>query len=257
MGTGPLDFEPGDDPARRRAEEDWRRLQHRQDPDEDAVGVPPSGPPPPKRRAPSRQTTGFLTIVLAAIVLIAVLNGASSEGPGSRGLEAGDRAAVFAAPSALGRLDGDVNVAEKAGQGDAGKVPACSVQGPDVVNACALWRKGPTAIAFFATRGGDECVRQMDALQDARPRHPGVTVVGIAIRGDKGDVADLQRDRGWTYPVGFDRDGVLANLYGVAVCPQITYVRQGGEVAGTSIGELDAAELDARLTALEAGRPLP
>jgi hypothetical protein len=47
-----------------------------------------------------------------------------------------------------------------------------------------------------------------------------------------------------------DRDGILASLYGVALCPQITFVARGGRVAATSAGPSPAAELDRRLAAL-------
>ena len=84
-----------------------------------------------------------------------------------------------------------------------------------------------------------------------RARHPGVQFAAVAIRGDRGDVRKLVRSRGWGFPVGYDRDGVTANLYGVAVCPQVTFALPGGRVFGTSLGELDARELDARVRRLE------
>jgi len=49
----------------------------------------------------------------------------------------------------------------------------------------------------------------------------------------------------------FGQPWALANLFGVAVCPQLTYALAGGVVQATSVGELDAGELDRRLTALE------
>ncbi len=49
----------------------------------------------------------------------------------------------------------------------------------------------------------------------------------------------------------YDRDGILANVFGVAVCPQITFALPGGRVTGTSVGELGAGALGARLGRLE------
>ena len=60
----------------------------------------------------------------------------------------------------------------------------------------------------------------------------------------------MRRHR-WGFPVAYDRDGVLANLYGVAVCPQVTYALPGGRIEATTIGSLDRAGLDRRLAALE------
>jgi len=51
-----------------------------------------------------------------------------------------------------------------------------------------------------------------------------------------------------TSPVGWDRDGVLANLYCVAVCPHITYARWPGRVHGTSLGTVTRRELDRRIS---------
>ena len=48
-----------------------------------------------------------------------------------------------------------------------------------------------------------------------------------------------------------DQYAELANLYGVAVCPQVVYLRAGGVVDGVSVGEIDGAELNSRLRALE------
>ena len=78
-----------------------------------------------------------------------------------------------------------------------------------------------------------------------RRRHPDVQVAAVAIRGDRGDLRALVRERGWRFPVAHDRDGVLANLFGVAACPQVTYVLPGGRVRETTVGEDDAARLDA------------
>ena len=51
-------------------------------------------------------------------------------------------------------------------------------------------------------------------------------------------------------PVAWDRDGAVANRYAVAICPTITFARQGGEVVGTSLSFLDAEDLERRLAEL-------
>jgi hypothetical protein len=51
------------------------------------------------------------------------------------------------------------------------------------------------------------------------------------------------RDRGWELPIGYDRDGAVANQYAVAVCPTITLAR-GGKVVRTLLGSQDDALLE-------------
>src|SRR6185503_19449858 len=131
----------------------------------------------------------------------------------------------------------------------AGSRPACQVRGPDILNVCQLWERGPVALAFFATRGA-ACEGQLDLLQSVRKDFPRIAMAGVAIRGDRGDLrADIRR-HGWRFPVGYDRDGALANLYGVAVCPQITLADRGGRVVKTLIGKQSAVTLRRELLAL-------
>ena len=70
-------------------------------------------------------------------------------------------------------------------------------------------------------------------------RHPGLKLAAVSIRGGRGELRRLVRTHRWRFPVAWDRDGILANLFGVAVCPAITYVLPGGRVQGTSVGRLE------------------
>lgn len=211
------------------------------------MSTPPS---PPAPRAPGSRYGWFIGVAAVALLALVSVNAVRNEGTGPRGLRPGERMAPFAAPLALGWVVGDVNIARRADQGAAGRRPACSVRGPGILNACALWERGPVVLAFLATRA-ERCTRQLDALARAGARHPGVQLAAVSIRGDRGDLAELVRRRGWRFPVAHDRDGILVNLYGVAVCPHVTYALPGGVVAATSVGELDAAALDRRIAALE------
>ncbi len=191
--------------------------------------------------------------MLAAFVLLVIvaLNTLSTPGGSSSGPAVGDPLPRFAAPLAASTVTGDVNVATRAGQGAAGDTPACSVRGAGILRSCDLVRGTPAAVAFF-TPGRGRCVRQLDRLQQAARSVPGVTIAAVALRGDRSDLVRLVRDHGWTFPVAYDRDAVLANLYGVAVCPQITFALPGGRVQGTTVGELGVAALTARLRELQA-----
>jgi hypothetical protein len=192
----------------------------------------------------------FLALVAAALIVYVSLNTLRSDHVGSTGLKVGSRMPPFAAPLALGDVNGDVNVARKAGQGSAGDKPACSVRGPGILNSCQLAERGPFVIAFMATRGA-QCTRELDALQRVLPQHPGLQAAAVSIRGDRNDLRALVRKHGWRFPVAYDHDGILANLFGVAVCPQMTYALPGGAVQATTVGELGTRGLDARLTSLE------
>ncbi len=251
---GPLGFDPDpEDEAAAAARRE--RLARRQDPDLVADGRRATGErqEQPRARLPAGASrygwfVGVVGVLLIAVLTLSTLGG--RDGPGSRGITTGGQAPVFAAPLALSDLQGDVNVATKANAGDAGKVPACSVRRPDVLNLCALYEKGPVVLAFFATRGED-CVTQLDLLDEIAARHPRVSFAAVSIRGDRDDLRRTIRDRRWRFPVGYDADGILANAYGVAVCPQITFLRKGGAVQDTSLGTIDARDLDARVRRLK------
>jgi hypothetical protein len=192
----------------------------------------------------------FVALAVFALIVYVSLNTLRSDHVSSRGPKVGSRLPPFAAPLALGDVDGDVNVARKAGEGEAGAKPACSVRGPGILNSCQLAERGPFVLAILATRG-TKCTRQLDVLERARAAHRDVQVAAVAIRGGRDDLRALVRRHGWRFPVAYDHDGILANLLGVAVCPLLTYALPGGVVHDTTVGEVGAGDLDRRLTALE------
>jgi AhpC/TSA family protein len=181
---------------------------------------------------------GVLIVLLAATIMVNTLR---TDEVATRGLAAGQPLPPFAAPLATGELVGDVNVDRRS---------VCRVRGAGLLNSCELAERGPAALAFVATRS-DRCLRQLDSLEQVREQHAGVQVAAVVIRSDRDDVRGLVREHGWRFPVAYDRDGVLANVFGVAVCPQVTFALPGGRVTGSSVGELDAAALGARLGRLE------
>jgi hypothetical protein len=200
-----------------------------------------------------RRYAWFAAAAAFALIVYVSLNTLRSDHVSSRGPKPNSRVPPFAAPLALGDVSGDVNVARKAGEGEAGNRPACSVRGPGILNSCQLAERGPFVLAFLATRG-TKCTRQLDVLERARAAHPDVQIAAVAIRGDRGDLRALVRSRGWRFPVAYDHDGILANLLGVAVCPLIVYALPGGIVRESTVGEIDGRALDQRLDALEQAR---
>ena len=253
-GEGPLGFDRDEDdqPDDAATTRDW---SHRQDPDLVAEGVTGRGPAPAHvavPRPPGASRYGWFVGVAAFLLIVYVtVNTLSTHGVGSRGIPIGDRMPPFAAPLALSGLKGDVNVATRRNQGRAGRVPACSVRGPAVLNSCDLEARGPVVLVFIATRGAS-CTRQLDVVERLRGAFPGFQFAAVGIRGGRGDLRTLVRRHGWGFPVAYDHDGGLANVYGVAVCPQITYARPGGIVTATTFGQLGSGELRARLQTLAA-----
>jgi hypothetical protein len=245
-GRGPLDFEPEDEREAR-----WAK---RRDPDLDQPAGSPDRPVSeiPVAPPPGASRYGwFLGVVAVALLALIGLNTLRTQSNGSAGLRKGSLAPPFAAPLVFSSFadDADVNVARKAGQGGAGKVPACSVTNPGVLNLCRLYAARPVVLVFTATRGS-QCIEQLDIVERLRARLPGIAFAAVAIRGNRGDLRRLTRNHHWGFPVAYDHDGVLANLYGIAVCPQLTFIRRDGRVADTAVGLVQPAELARRARAL-------
>jgi hypothetical protein len=180
--------------------------------------------------------SGWVVGLLGVLALAYITaNTLRTEGVGSRGPVAGEPLPQFAAPLASSDLEGDANV-----DGD-----ACRVRGPEVMNVCDLAARQPLVLAFVVPGVGD-CERQVDVLGRLAPRFPDVQFAAVAVRGDR----EAVRERDRRIPVGHDRDGAVANLYGVAVCPFVTFARAGGEVTGSALAFLDEAELTRRVEAL-------
>lgn len=210
-----------------------------------------SAPRTPRLPGGAHRYGWFIAIVGVALIVYASLNTLRTDSVGSQGLKIGTKVPPFAAPLALGSLEGDVNVARKANQGSAGRRPACSVRGPQIVNSCELGERGAYVLAFLATRG-TQCTRELDRLARVHARHPRVQVAAISIRGDRDDLRAIVRRHGWSFPVGYDRDGALSNAYHVQICPQLTFARRGGSVVETTFGELDPTALAAKARRLAA-----
>jgi peroxiredoxin len=189
-----------------------------------------------------RRPGALIGVVVFAVMVYIVLNTLRTEGPGSRGVEAGRSLPPFAAPLALSDLVGDANVSGK----------ACSVRGAKILNVCQLAERGPVVLAFFA-EPSQRCDDEIDSLDRLRPDFPRVQFAAVAIRGDRGNLQDRIRARGWQLPVGWDRDGAVANAYAVAVCPAITLARRGGTVVQTLVGSQTEEQLQTAIRGLTSG----
>lgn len=200
-----------------------------------------------------RGTAGWALLAIVVVLGYVTVNTLRTEGPGSRGVPAGTEVPPFAAPLALanvkcrgGTEECDVNVLLKANDG----VPkACDTRGEDILNSCELVEDGPLVLAFMATLS-DRCIGQIGLVDSLQERFPDVQFAAVAIKGDHGDLNDIIRRERWTLPVAYDHDGILANMFAIAVCPTITFADRGGEVRATTIGTASEAEIAANVRAL-------
>lgn len=211
-------------------------------------------PAPPRPPARASSFTWLLGVVCVLGLAYITLNTISTDAPGSEGVAVGEPLPPFAAPlaSSVRRCDGRLcNPNLSLAAGDEVERKACDVRLPDVLNVCALAERGPVALAFVASRS-ERCQDQVDVLERVRRsgRHPNVQFAAVFVRGDRADVREAIRSRGWTLPVAHDTNGAVSNVYAVAVCPTITFARRGGKVDSTSLDLLDERALGAKLEAI-------
>jgi len=173
--------------------------------------------------------------LLALVILVLItLNTILTKPNGAKGIEPGHAIPPFAAPLALGRLNGDVNVATHADEGTAGRIPACAVRGSGVLNVCELYRDRPLVLALFVD--ASSCPDVLAEMQALTGTFPAVSFAAVAIKGERGPLLKLIRKQGLSrVPVGFDSDGILAGLYKVASCPQVSFVLPGGVVQSPAL----------------------
>ena len=199
---------------------------------------PPEVPRPGNRYA---WVVGILMLMVLTVVLFR--NTLPHKGEGTLGPRPGRLAPAFAAPLATSNLEGDANVCQhRKCSRNAGPLPACQIVSRDVLNVCLL-RRRPLVLTFIFDRGAD-CNPQVDRVQHASRSFPHVNFAVVYFSHKKrDDLKAIVERRGWTMPVGVDRDGEVANLYGVGVCPTTVFSRAGGKVATTKLGELTEREL--------------
>jgi hypothetical protein len=198
-------------------------------------------------------------LLLAAVIVVALFSDLGGDGDGTLGVDERPRRwplPEFAVPVAASQLEGDANIAQDdCGSSrvpcpeDARRTPACQVAGEDAIRVCDLFER-PSLISFWFSKGGD-CVDQQDVVDRAYARYRGrVDFLSLNVRDDRDSVRDLVRRRGWRMSVGYDRDGAVAGLYRVGVCPTFAYVYPGGTLQAAGIGELTFAGLSQRIEAL-------
>jgi hypothetical protein len=191
---------------------------------------------------------GLLALLIVALITVNTL---VTKPKGVAGVVPGSPLPPFAAPLATGYLPGDADVATHAHQGAAGRIPACELRGPQILNICALYERAPVVLALFIN--GGSCAHVLAKVQTLVPVFPAVRFAAVAIGGDRKALRSLVRRMGLTFPVGVDADAAVASLYNVATCPQISFALPGGRVQSRALlGEPSTAALRGRVEQLVA-----
>jgi hypothetical protein len=198
-------------------------------------------------------------LLFLAVIVVATVKTLGGGGGGTLGLDkfpARWPLPEFAVPAGAGGLEGDANVAQDDCESstvpcpqDARRTPACRIPIEGAIRVCDFFDR-PLVISFWFSKD-DSCVDQQDVVQEVYGRYrERVGFLSLDIRDDRDTLREVIRQHGWTMPVGYDRDGAVATLYGVGGCPTFAYVYPGGTLQGASIGDLTTAQLSARIDRL-------
>ena len=185
------------------------------------------------------------------MIAVAGINMLSNEDAGVLG--AGGRGglplAQFAVPDARSRPEGDANIAQD--DCERSEIP-CPEDGPPDPRLRGGGAGGdpglrplrPAAGALVLVHAGRRLRGPAGRLRGRLPAlpRPG-QLPRVDVRDDADEVRRLIAERGWTHPVGLDRDGALSNLYRIGGCPTFLYAYPGGILQATTIGELDQRQL--------------
>jgi hypothetical protein len=199
---------------------------------------------------------GIVLAVLAAFVAVHAL--VSGDGERTLGIDAMPPRwplPEFAVPDAAGELEGDANI-EQTDCTTAGLpcppedrvVPACSVHVAEAIRVCDLFDR-PLVLSFFFLGGA--CTRQEDVVNEAYRRfHGRVNFLSVDTLDERSELRNAVRERNWSMPVGYDRDGAVAALYSIGLCPTFAFAYPGGTLEAATVGALTPAQLDRRVRAL-------
>jgi thiol-disulfide isomerase/thioredoxin len=195
---------------------------------------------------PGRRYSTFVGIAFLVLIVIATLNTIRTQSGGTLGVSEEDRGmplAEFAVPNAVtGPPDKDANIAQdncSTSQNpcppEAQRTPACEIPREGAIRICDLFDR-PLVLSFWFTRGAD-CLPTQDVLDRLSRRYRGrVNFLSIDVRDDPTDVKSIAQERGWTMPVGYDRDGAVSDLYRVGGCPTVAFAYPGGILAFAKAG---------------------
>jgi hypothetical protein len=191
---------------------------------------------------PYRRAIGVFGLVLLIGFSVYMF---TARGIQTAGVAPGKRLHSFVAPLATSSLNGDANVN-----------PRCDPAHPNprALNVCG---RTPLVLGLFVT-GSSDCEQEVDTLQTVSRQFPPrrVQFAAVAVQASRAKTLALVHSHRWTIPVAYDRDGAVAALYGVTICPMVELAYRGGTVADRLIGNdwLNAHALAARVRAMLEGK---
>jgi peroxiredoxin len=168
-------------------------------------------PQPVDVRRAARPYAVAVGVLFLAVIVYVSINTISNK---PIGLQPGNPAPKFAAPSATGTIDKDANV---------NPAKACGIHGRDVINICDYFDRPLVLTAWFSRCGG-HCEPQLDRVERARRRFPKVAFVGLDVRDSLDNARATVLRHGWRFPMALDRDGAVSGLYGVVVGPTTFFI---------------------------------
>lgn len=182
----------------------------------------------------------FLGLLLIGVVvsMVTLIDGSRPIGPENL---VGLALPEFAAPLASGTLEGDSNIYTPEQAKAAKATAACDVDLPGSFNSCDDL-KGESIVAFWNSTK-DECVREIELINDYVTEHPEVSSVAVAFDQSESSARKFMAGRNWKIPVAIDRDGAVAGLYAVAGCPSIFFA-EDGKITLVRLGTLSEAQIE-------------
>ena len=215
---------------------------------------PPAGGRERERLRSTSRYSLYVGVAFLALIVIATLNTFQTQESGVLGADptqAGTALPEFAVPELVGGPDADANIyqddcasAENPCPEEEQRNPACAVELERVIPVCDLFDR-PLVLSFWFSNPAD-CPPTQDVVDRAFRRFGDrVNFLSIAVRGERPELEEIARERGWRMPLGWDRDGAVSNLYRVGLCPAVAYVLPGGILHEAKIGaeELTAERL--------------
>jgi thiol-disulfide isomerase/thioredoxin len=204
---------------------------------------------------PGGRYSAFVGLAFIGLIVVAAINAARTGEGTILGTEEilGEPLAEFAVPDIRGPLDGDANVAQDDCETSANpcpaedaRMPACEIDPEGAIRICDLFDR-PLVVSFWFTRGAD-CLDAQDSFDAVAEDYGGkANFLSVNIRDARDEVEEIVSERGWTVPVGWDRDGAVSNILRIGVCPTVAFVFPGGifqtaEIGEDALGEEDLGE---------------